>query len=123
MKKKNSKNYLVMQSITHTPNKTIHICEVPDDQEGDLKFTVGRSSEVAVRITDISVSRFQSLITYHEGDFYIKDLKSKFGTVTRLWHPISIPQNKNYSIEFQVGRTFFRMSYSGKKWNISNNTK
>lgn len=114
MKKKNSKHYIVMQSITHTPNKTIHIWEVPDDHIGNLEFIVGRSSEVAVRITDISVSRFQSLITFNEGNFYIKDLNSKFGTVTRLWHPISIPPNKSYSLEFQVGRTYFKMGYSGK---------
>ena len=61
------------------------------------------------------------MITYHDGDFYIKDLNSKFGTVTRLWHPISIPANKNYSVEFQVGRSYFSMSYSGKLKNTNAN--
>lgn len=46
-----TQNYLVLESYTHTPNKTIHICEVPDGHKGNLEFDVGRSSGVSVRIT------------------------------------------------------------------------
>lgn len=68
---------MVFESFTHTPNKTIHICEVPEYHEGNLVFEVGRSSDVDVRITgnynilkhiiDISVSRIHSKITFHKG--------------------------------------------------------
>lgn len=46
-----TQHYLVLESYTHTPNKTIHICEVPDHHHGNLEFDVGRSSGVSVRIT------------------------------------------------------------------------
>jgi hypothetical protein len=46
-----TENYLVLESYTHTPNKTIHILEIPEGSEGAVVFDVGRSSGVAVRIT------------------------------------------------------------------------
>jgi hypothetical protein len=59
------------------------------------------------------VSRFHSRITFHKGKFYLKDLESKFGTVTRLWHPISIPNKKDHSVEFQVGRSYIQLTTGG----------
>ncbi|CAI2387497.1 unnamed protein product [Moneuplotes crassus] len=105
-----TQHYLVLESYTHTPTKTIHICEVPDHHCGNLEFDVGRSSGVSVRITDISVSRVHARITFHDGKFYVKDMASKFGTVTRLWHPISIPNKKNYKIDIQIGRSSLTIS-------------
>lgn len=43
----------------------------------------------------------------------MKDWNSKFGTVTRLWHPISIPNKKNHSVEFQVGRSYVQLTTGG----------
>lgn len=115
-----------MESYTHTPNKTIHILEIPAGNIGDREFEVGRSSSVSVRITgkvgyfnfkwilDISVSRIHAKFTFHNGNFYLKDLESKFGTVTRLWHPISIPDKKHYSIDFQIGRSYISVSSAGR---------
>jgi hypothetical protein len=45
-----TKNHIVLESFTHTPNTTIHICEVPEGEDS-YEFTIGRSSTVAVRIT------------------------------------------------------------------------
>lgn len=46
-----TENYLILESYTHTPNKTIHILETPDNLNEDMIFDVGRSSGVSVRIT------------------------------------------------------------------------
>ena len=109
-----TKDYLVLESYTQTINKTIHILEIPfsysQTNAPNLEFVVGRSSQTDVRITDISVSRTHSLITYHEGDFYIKDLNSKFGTVTRLRHPISIHNRSTQNVMFQIGKTLLEVS-------------
>lgn len=48
-------NYIVLESFTHTPNTTIHICEVPDGEDTH-EFTLGRSSNVAIRITGKVIS-------------------------------------------------------------------
>ena len=64
-------NYLVLESFTHTFNKTIHILEIPDGMMES--FIVGRSSSVSVRITDISVSRKHALISFDSNNFYLKD--------------------------------------------------
>ena len=45
---------------------------------------LGRGHDVDIRITDISVSRFHSMIKYYKGNFYIEDNNSKFGTLALL---------------------------------------
>lgn len=106
--------YMILESYTQTINKTIHVLEVPSryhpSRIPDIEFVVGRSSQTDVRITDISVSRTHSLITFHKGHFYLKDLDSKFGTVTRLRHPISIQNKKGQNVLFQIGKTLLEVS-------------
>lgn len=109
------KNYLVLESFTHTYNKTIHIWEFEDDLLHT--FIVGRSSNVEVRITDISVSRQHSNITFENNNFYIKDLNSKFGTVVRLWHPISIPNEAKFNVKFQIGKNYIEIESTNSRLN------
>lgn len=45
---------------------------------------IGRNYQSEIRITDISVSRAHSQIVYKDGNFVIKDQKSKFGTLIRI---------------------------------------
>jgi pSer/pThr/pTyr-binding forkhead associated (FHA) protein len=45
----------------------------------DIK--IGRASDCDIKISDISVSRSHARLYLDESDFYIKDLKSKFGTL------------------------------------------
>lgn len=47
---------------------------------GERPVTIGRSPEADVVILDEKVSRIHCGIRYWDGDFYIKDLKSKNGT-------------------------------------------
>ena len=83
--------------------------------EDPLESQSGLQVRFSNNILDISVSRVHAKITFHDGNFYLKDLDSKFGTVTRLWHPISIPNKKNYKIDIQVGRSSITISPSLKK--------
>jgi hypothetical protein len=76
---KNCKNYMVIESVTNTTSKTIHVINfdvVPD-------VRVGRAQYVEVRITDISVSRYHASLSYRPqyGCVTIEDNFSKFGTL------------------------------------------
>jgi len=59
---KDCQNYMVIESVTNTTSKTIHVINfevVPD-------VRVGRAQYVEVRITDISVSRYHACLTWQK---------------------------------------------------------
>ena len=60
----------------------------------DTKISMGRGSNCAMRINDISVSRIHSFITYKEGHFRLYDNDSKFGTLVRLKEPYLVKTEK-----------------------------
>lgn len=69
-----------------------------------MKFVIGRDNNTHIRITDISVSRNHSLLTFSEGNFYVKDTKSKFGTLILLQSPFKIPYNNKWDLTLQIGK-------------------
>jgi pSer/pThr/pTyr-binding forkhead associated (FHA) protein len=96
-----------MESFTNTPHKTIHVVTIPSElarKKNKILVKVGRGTEVDVRITDISVSRFHSKIYFSKGEFYCQDNNSKFGTVALLRQPISLPQKGEHFFQIQVGK-------------------
>ena len=57
-----------------------HLLEV-NENGLDQEFKLGRGHESGVRVNDISVSRVHAQIKYKDGNFYISDNNSKFGTL------------------------------------------
>ena len=59
---------------------------------------VGRGHDAHVRVTDISVSRLHSMIRKSpNGDFFLEDNNSKFGTLVQLRKPFMLQkQQTNY---------------------------
>ena len=100
----NSKNYLVIDSITYSTSKTIHVVNFDESQN----ITVGRAQSAPIRITDISVSRHHSnLILNKNGTVSITDNFSKFGTLKLLREPLPVPCLKrglDEAVYLQVGR-------------------
>jgi len=45
---------------------------------------MGRGSDSDIKISDISVSRSHAIITRENGNYYIEDRKSKFGTLCKV---------------------------------------
>ena len=87
----NAKNYMIIESVTQTTSKTIHVINF--DRRTNVK--VGRAQIAEVRITDISVSRHHSNITLNnDGTVSLTDNYSKFGTLKLLKQPLAIPSNK-----------------------------
>jgi hypothetical protein len=68
---------------------------------------LGRGHDSDVRINDISVSRIHASICLSNGEIYLKDLKSKFGTLALLKNDIEVFENK---ICLQIGRTYAEAS-------------
>lgn len=120
-------NYLVLESFTNTPHKTIHVIQISEQMaksKSQVLIKVGRGTEVDVRITDISVSRYHSKIYFNKGEFYWIDNNSKFGTVALLRQPISLPQKSEHFFQIQVGKHLIEMESESHLnmcfWNITN---
>lgn len=60
---------------------------------------LGRSNEAHIRFTDISISRNHSKIRYHNDNFYIEDLHSKFGTLTMIKNNFIILPNRRLTVQ------------------------
>jgi pSer/pThr/pTyr-binding forkhead associated (FHA) protein len=45
---------------------------------------VGRGHNCEMRVNDISVSRVHADVRFENNKFYLKDLKSKFGTLVKF---------------------------------------
>lgn len=59
-----------------------------------------------MRITDISVSRYHTLIKLSKfGEVLLSDNQSKFGTLVQLAEPIEIPYGMKRPLYVQVGRS------------------
>ena len=83
----NSNNYMVIESVTQTTSKTIHVINF--DARPSVK--VGRAQVAEVRITDISVSRHHSNLTLNvDGSVSVSDNYSKFGTLKLVRKPIQV---------------------------------
>ena len=96
---------MILESFTNTPHKTIHVISLPKHkivQKKYFNFLVGRENTVDIRITDISVSRAHAHINYYNGQFYLTDNDSKFGTLVLLKNPTKIPYLRKYNNPFNV---------------------
>jgi len=78
------KNYIILESLPFDKNSSrmIHILSPSEDFN---EFKLGRGHDSDVRVSDISVSRIHAFINYKEGNFYLQDNHSKFGTLVMLF--------------------------------------
>ena len=75
---------------------------------------IGRANTSDIRINDVSVSRNHSMISYLDGNFYIDDIRSKFGTLLLIQNNILFLPFKEINIQngkchliFKLIRTFW----------------
>jgi predicted component of type VI protein secretion system len=67
---------------------------------GGNPLKVGRGHQCEMRVNDISVSRVHAEVRFENNKFYLKDLKSKFGTLVKFREEFSIKDK----IKLQYGR-------------------
>ena len=86
-------------------------------------LTIGRANNSDIKLNDISVSRNHSIINYDNGELYIDDIGSKFGTLLLIQNNILFLPYKEINIQtgkchliFYLLRTFLAclMCYKNK---------
>lgn len=72
---------------------------------------LGRGHQCEIRITDISVSRAHAEMRFQDGTFWVRDMKSKFGTLIKFKEEFEVQGR----LRIQYGRTVFEFNvYSDK---------
>jgi hypothetical protein len=80
-------------------NQAVYILNTKDN----TSLRLGRGHESDLRINDISVSRCHAILNIRQGQFYLKDNSSKFGTLIKLPNEIFI--DRGTTLVVQTGRT------------------
>jgi len=97
-------NYMILESLTCVKEKqnykNIYVIKLTGDD-----ITIGRNIKNDIIDTDISMSRFHSVLKFNKdtGNITLEN-ESKFGTLVLVKNNIKLTDNKK--IYFQVGRTF-----------------
>ena len=100
---KPEKEYITLDGfIKEAPKeKTIFIVYFKNNNS----IKIGRASDANIRLSDISVSRAHALINKYNGDYYLNDTNSKFGTLISAGNKFSILNNKPFYI--QKGKIYY----------------
>jgi pSer/pThr/pTyr-binding forkhead associated (FHA) protein len=100
------KSYISFETIITEKNANRNIYIVNIDSKHNIR--IGRGHDSDIRITDISVSRFHSLIRRtKDGNFYIEDNNSKFGTLVMIQNPKMQILSDNV-LPIQIGKSFIQ---------------
>lgn len=104
-------NYIALECIKERPSnsptdyiekKTVYIINMKEK----MSLKIGRSTESDVRMTDISVSRHHAVLNIENGQMFLKDINSKFGTHVNVdlnQEIIVLPKKK---LAIQCGRFY-----------------
>ena len=98
--------YIILQTMSHynlhcgsySEYNVIFVLSFKDKNY----MVIGRANESDIRLSDISVSRNHSILSYYYGDFFLDDIGSKFGTLLLIQNNIMFLPYKEISI--QTGR-------------------
>jgi len=70
--------------------------------------TFGRGRDVDVRIPDVAISRVHAMIRFKDGQFFLEDNKSKFGTGVQA---TSLTLEAGHEVTIQSGRSIFDLQF------------
>lgn len=65
----------------------------------------GKATESDLRVNDNTVSKYHAAISLHDGEFYIKDLDSKYGTSILVDEPEKLFISRGQDLTLQVDRS------------------
>jgi len=98
--------FIVLESASRHFAKQDQGLHVLSLAEGKL-LKLGRSHNCDVRINDVSISRCQATIRFHDEQFLLEDNRSKFGTLVAVKKPWALEPGQQVS--FQAGRTILSL--------------
>lgn len=102
-----TKSYIIVEEYKPDRNSktALHLISLETGQHA----TLGRGHNCDIKISDISVSRKHCKILLSNGEFYIEDTKSKFGTLAKIKNSFTL--KASYDVSIQINRTVFRLFY------------
>jgi hypothetical protein len=85
----------------------------------NLEFSVGRRVNNDITVSDISVSRKQSVIRLDEetDKLYVEDCDSKFGTFVKLRGPVKIKEGQRVPLQIEKKVLFLNLQSRFSCWN------
>lgn len=104
---KPTKPYIILESLNRThieggkDERCLHL--ISAKEQSPIK--IGRGHQCEIRLTDISVSRAHAQIIFKNDQFYIKDQKSKFGTLIKMSEVHVFERDE--TLRIQYGRTLY----------------
>ena len=106
--------YIIIQTMYqyNSQNRNISDFNVIFVMSFKLKnyLTIGRANNSDIRLSDVSVSRNHSKISYFDGNFYIDDIGSKFGTLLLIQNNILFLPYKRISIQTGKCHLIFKLT-------------
>ncbi|CAD8135221.1 unnamed protein product [Paramecium pentaurelia] len=94
-----------------------------DNNSGEMKniktneLKIGRANETEIRVNDISVSRNHGTLKLIDGQIYLTDNKSKFGTLILIQQTVIPLITELNGIEMQVGRSVLQFTLGNNNGN------
>ena len=70
---------------------------------------IGRANNSNIRLSDVSVSRNHAKIKYSNGELYLEDISSKFGTLILIQNNVLFLPNKTVSIQTGKSHLIFNL--------------
>ena len=104
--------FLVLESMRADKHKAKFIHIISYDKKSSIN--IGRANECELSISELSVSRFHCIIHKDEGELFLEDNSSKFGTLVLIQNnnmymndyvPLKVQTNKTY-IKFKIVKPF-----------------
>ena len=104
--------FIVLESMRADKHKAKFIHIISFDKKSSIN--IGRANECELSISELSVSRFHCIIHKDEGDLFLEDNSSKFGTLVLIQNnnmymndyvPLKVQTNKTY-IKFKIVKPF-----------------
>lgn len=93
--------YIVLESWEENPRapKAVHVISLSEGRS----IRLGRHGDCDICLHDITVSRCHAWIRFLEGEFWIEDNSSKFGTLVQVNAPLHVPDRGKVAL--QAGRS------------------
>ena len=97
--------FAVFESMRADKHKAKFIHIISFDKKNSIN--IGRANECELSISELSVSRFHCIIHKDEGDLYLEDNSSKFGTLVLIQNNNMI-MNDYVPLKVQINKTFIK---------------
>ena len=98
--------FAVLESMRADKHKAKFIHILSFDKKNSIN--IGRANECELSISELSVSRFHCIIHKEEGDLYLEDNSSKFGTLVLIQNNNMI-MNDYIPLKIQINKTFIKI--------------